>query len=213
MHKRIIMNIYSNIKKACDKFRIRLGLYENEYLLTMNQLITDGLKIGKNVTIETAVYIDNVYPYLISIGDNCSIASGVRLLAHDDTPCKFTGGYARLGRIDIKDNCFIGENCIILPGVSIGPNVLIAAGSVVNKDILPNSCVAGVPARFYAKFDEYIENQKKLIQGAYIFDYYDLHEGINEDIKNKVTTEIQRGRCYVRGKRGQKYSFINWNTP
>lgn len=213
MNKAVIMNIFSDIKKACNKFRILLGLYDNPYLLTMNQLIAQGLKIGKNVTIETTVYIDNVYPYLISIGDNCSIASGVRLLAHDDTPYKFTGGYARLGRIDIKDNCLIGENCIILPGASIGPNVLIAAGSVVNKDIPPNSCVAGVPARFYAKFDEYIENQKKQIQEAYIFDYYDLHRGINEQIKNKVVTEIQKGKCYVKGKRGQKYFFVNWNTP
>ena len=197
--------------KVLSSFLIKCGLKHNNYLVSIQNLINNGLKLGKNVTIETTVYIDNVYPFLISIGDNCSIANGTRVLAHDDTPYKFIGGYARLGKVNIKDNCFIGENCIILPGVTIGPNVLVAAGSVVNKDIPENSCVAGVPARFYCKFSDFIDHQRNELKNATVFDYYDLHAGISDNIKSTVSNALEKGSCYVRGKRGRKINYIDWN--
>lgn len=45
------------------------------------------------------------------------------------------------------ENCFIGSNTVILYGVKIGPNVIVASGSLINKDCEPNSVYAGVPAR------------------------------------------------------------------
>jgi carbonic anhydrase/acetyltransferase-like protein (isoleucine patch superfamily) len=52
-----------------------------------------------------------------------------------------------VGKIDIRDNVFIGYQAIILPGVTIGPDAIVAAGSVVTKDVAPGDIVAGVPAR------------------------------------------------------------------
>ena len=59
------------------------------------------------------------------------------------------------------DNVFIGCNSTILNNVRIGPNAIIAAGSVVTKDVPPNSVVAGVPARVIATFDDYINKRKE----------------------------------------------------
>lgn len=177
-----------------------------KYRIRMRELIARGLVLGKNVTIAPSAYIDSGYPYLISIGDNCSIASEVRLLAHDATTFKFTGGYTRLGRIEIRDNCFIGERAIILPGVTIGPNVLVAAGSLVNRDIPPNSCVAGVPARVYAKFDAFIKWHKKQLGERDIFEYSDLHLKMDEQLRKKVWESLQDGDSYVRGYVG-KYPY------
>ena len=56
---------------------------------------------------------------------------------------------------------FIGSNTTILNNVRIGPNAIIAAGSIVNKDVPPNSVVAGVPARVIGSFDEYVQKRKK----------------------------------------------------
>jgi acetyltransferase-like isoleucine patch superfamily enzyme len=50
------------------------------------------------------------------------------------------------GKIDIKDNVFIGHGAIVLGNVTIGPNAVIAAGSVLNKDVFPDEIVGGVPA-------------------------------------------------------------------
>jgi maltose O-acetyltransferase len=162
------------------------------------------------VTIDDTAYVDSGYPYLIRIGDNSSIAGKVRLLAHDATPFKFTGGHARLGKIVIKENCFISERTIVLPGVTIGPNVLVAAGSVVNRDIPPNSCVAGVPARVYAKFDAFVERQKEQIAEREVFAYADLNPLVDESLRNKVWESVQDGDAYVKGFTG-KYPHT-WNN-
>lgn len=164
------------------KLRNKFILYR--YRRHIRALIGRGLFLGMNVTIMPEVWIDTDYPYLISIGDNCSLSKGVRVLAHDATPYKFIGA-TRVGKVEIRENTFIGENVIILPGVTIGPNVLVAAGSIVNKDIGPNSCVAGNPARFYAKFDEYLATIKKQRDERPVFKYAELRTKDAEGDKNR----------------------------
>ena len=184
------------------------------YRTRVRTLIARGLIIGKNVTLARSAFIDPAYPYLIRIGDNCSIAGNVLLIAHDAATFKFTGGHTRLGKIEIRDNCFIGDRSIILPGVTIGPNVLVAAGSVVNRDIPPNSCVAGVPARFYARFDEYIERNERRIEDGSVFEFSDLIDNLDtldEQTKAKVWESVQDGRhAYVKGYSGEDPD--TWNV-
>jgi maltose O-acetyltransferase len=189
--------IVSVLFKLGSQLLRKIQLYR--YRIRMEDLVARGLTLGKNVTIEYAASIDDEYPYLIRIGDNCSISNHARLLAHDATAFKFTGGHTRLGKVDIKDNCFIGERAIILPGVTIGPNVLVAAGSFVNRDIPPNSCVAGVPARVYAKFDDFVERHKRQIEERDVFEYSDLGLNSDEQLKERVGQAVQDGDAYVRG--------------
>lgn len=178
----------------------------------IKELIAKGMKIGRNVTIEEQVIFDSGYPYLISIGDNCSIASRVKIIAHDDNIFKFTGGYARIGKVEIRDNCFIGQDSTILPGVTIGPNVMVAAGSLINKDIQSNSCVAGVPARFYGKLDEMVAKHKDAILRRKVFQYVDLRmSDIDDRMKAEVIKAVEDGICYVQGKAGENFKKITWN--
>ena len=184
------------IFKILSQFIARLRRIN--YNRKIKQLINNGLKVGKNVTIMPGVTIDSGYPYLISIGDNCSLSNGVLILAHDATTYKFTNGYARIGKVEIKDNCFIGSNVVILPGVTIGPNVLIAAGSVVNKDIPPNSCIAGIPARVYQKFDEFINNHNESIKIRPSFEFKEFISP-NKEFKEKIKRLVNNGNVYVKG--------------
>ena len=184
------------------------------YLKRIKSLIKNGLIIGKNVTIEPTVMIDNNYPYLIKIGDNCSLAQGVKLLPHDATTFKFLDSHTRLGKINIEDNVFIGTNTIILPGVTIGPNVLIAAGSLVNKDIPPNSCVAGIPARFYKKFDEFLKEMQTQIKERPIFDWHEVHtnsknEKLIKERNKKILNAVKDGVAFNKGRRGSYPYTLN----
>ena len=63
----------------------------------------------------------------------------------------------RVGKIDIRDNVFVGHGAILLPGVTIGPNAIVAAGSVVNRDVPPGTIVAGAPARVVGNIDRLVE--------------------------------------------------------
>jgi maltose O-acetyltransferase len=103
----------------------------------INRLIANGLTLGKNVDIIDTFFFDPSHCFLISIADNCTICPNVRLIAHDASTKKILG-YTKIGKIDIKENCFIGDSALILPNVTIGPNTIIGAGAIVTKDIPPN---------------------------------------------------------------------------
>lgn len=70
------------------------------------------------------------------------------------------------GKVTIGDYVYIGSGALIMPGVTIGNNVLVAAGSVVSKSIPDNSVVAGNPARIICSVEDYYERNKKYDLGS-----------------------------------------------
>jgi len=105
------------------------------------------LIIGENSYINREVLINNdVY---VKIGDKCAIGYRVSFYT---TNHLIESKYKRAGKcinkeIVIGNGCWIGANSILLPGVNIGNGVVIASGSVVNKDCESNYLYAGVPAK------------------------------------------------------------------
>ena len=103
------------------------------------------LRIGKNVFINfncTFLALGG-----IDIGNNVLIGPGVKLLS-EGHPLSPAERHALVpGKIQIKENAWIGAGACILPGVSIGENAVVAAGAVVTKDVPANAVVAGIPAR------------------------------------------------------------------
>jgi acetyltransferase-like isoleucine patch superfamily enzyme len=114
-----------------------------------------GVQIGERCRIYTTHFGGE--PYLIRIGDHVCVSNDVTFVNHD-LNWPFQDKYESLtgfGPIEIKDNCQIGVGATILPHVTIGPNSIVGACSVVTKDVPPNSVVAGVPAKFICTLAEY----------------------------------------------------------
>ena len=81
----------------------------------------------------------------MKIGDNTLIAPGVKIIsANHDFENKLD--YVRKLPVVIGKNCWIGANAVILPGVELGDNVIVGAGSVVTKSFGNNLIIAGNPA-------------------------------------------------------------------
>lgn len=165
----------------------------------IGRLVERGLRLGKNVKILPGAEIESHYSYLLSIGDNTVISAGVRILCHDATTYHYLG-FSRIGRINIGRNCLIGEKVIILPGVTIGDNSLISIGSVVNKDIPPNSRVAGNPARVYGKFDELLEEHSQEFAKRPQFEHALLLKArFNRGEQDKIREALNDGLGYSVG--------------
>ena len=96
----------------------------------------------------------------LKIHDNVAIAANVEFTLHDIIHWVFDGMAGKrenteyIGCIEVHENVFIGAGSRILPNVSIGPNAIVAAGSMVNKDVPAGTIVGGVPARVIGSFDE-----------------------------------------------------------
>lgn len=126
---------------------------------TMEYCYRHGFKSGKNFHYYSGYPIDANWPWLISVGDDVTLASNVRILAHDASTAKVGGGvHTKVGIVEIGNNVFIGADSIVLCNTRIGDNVIIGAGSVVTKDVPSNSVYAGNPAELVCTFEEY---QKK----------------------------------------------------
>lgn len=92
------------------------------------------------------------------------ITDGVKFITHDGGTLIYRQYIPDLEitkPIKIGDNVYIGNNVIILPGVTIGNNVVIGAGAVVSKSIPDNSVAVGVPARVIKTADEYFEKLQR----------------------------------------------------
>ena len=110
--------------------------------------------------------IDETRPWMIEIGNDVQITSGVTLLTHGYDWSVLKGVYGEVlgssGVLKIGNNVFIGMHSTILKGVTIGNNVIIGANSLVNKDIPDNCVAAGNPCRVIMSLEEYYKKRKNV---------------------------------------------------
>jgi|TARA_B100001971_G_scaffold98920_1_gene91341 acetyltransferase-like isoleucine patch superfamily enzyme len=107
-----------------------------------------GVKIGKDVWIDKTVIIDEAYPENIIIEDDVRIAAGSVIVSHSRAGHYLRQHYVktRISKVKICRYSFIGINCVIMPGVTIGEGCVVVSGSVVLMNTKPYSIVSGVPA-------------------------------------------------------------------
>lgn len=107
-----------------------------------------GMKIDRGCFIGSNVYFDEMRPDLIELGYQVTITSGTRIITHffNPTPQRYM-----YGKVTIGERVFIGMNTLIVNAVEIGDRAVIAAGSVVNKDIPGGEIWGGNPAKFIKK--------------------------------------------------------------
>lgn len=141
--KKIKIWIYKWIIKK-DTMELRLDLYRRK-----------GVKIGEGVRAFSPLI--SAEPYLLEIGNNVTISTGVNFTTHDNSVIKVLENKTDVfGKIIIKDDCFIGQNSLILPGVTLGNRTIVGAGSIVTKSFKDgNVIIAGNPAKIICTVDEY----------------------------------------------------------
>lgn len=144
---------------------IKEFLYRLRGEYTTEKLISMGMTVGRNFGRLNGVILDPSHCWLITIGDNVTMAPRVHILCHDASTKSFLG-YTKIGRVNIGDNVFIGAESVVLPGVNIGSNVIIGANSTVTHDVPDNTVVAGSPARVICSLEEYLAKERSRMATA-----------------------------------------------
>lgn len=176
--------------------------------VSTQKLIKRGLTVGNNFFRQGGCRIDTSYCHLITIGNNVGLAPNVIILAHDNSPARFCG-IARLGRVNIGNNVFIGAGSIILPNVTIGDNVIIGAGSVITKDIPSNSVVAGNPAKMIKSIDNFIERTLESAKSSPVFENKLYTEfNLTEQRKQEMKEKLSKGNGYFKTVNYNKFKSL-----
>lgn len=120
-----------------------------------------GVFVGENSFIATRKWSSE--PYLITIGNNVQITSGVAIHTHGggNSVRSRIPDFDVFGKVQIEDWAYIGAYSQIMPGVTIGEGAIVAAGSVVTKSVPPRTVVGGNPARYICTVDEYIQKNQE----------------------------------------------------
>lgn len=124
-----------------------------------------GVNMGKNIHIYgDPIDMFGSEPWCITLGNNVHITREVLFVTHDGGTLLYRNLHPDLeitARIVIGNNVYIGVRTIILPGVTIGDNCIVAAGSIVTKDVPSNTVVGGIPAKFIKTSDDYLKGALK----------------------------------------------------
>ena len=117
----------------------------NKLRITLNRW--KGVNIAKGAYIGMCVFIDNAHPEYVFIEEDASINAGCMLVAHFNPMIHFRRTViAKVDPIVVKKGAMLGLRAIINPGVTIGEYSMVAAGSVVYKNVEPKTIVRGNPA-------------------------------------------------------------------
>lgn len=117
-------------------------------IVMMGAVINIGAEVGE----KTMVDMNAVIGARAMIGKNCHIGAGAVVAGVLEPPSKKP--------VIIENNVFIGANAVVLEGVKVGKESVVAAGAVVLEDVLPGVVVAGVPARVKGRVEDISQKEK-----------------------------------------------------
>ena len=110
--------------RGCIPAALRLRLYR-----------AMGVAIGRNVFVGLDTWLDDQFPELIRIEDDVTVSFRVTVVVHDDARrmdgTRPGAGDGTVAPVTLRRGCYLGACCVILPGVSVGEESIVAAGAVV----------------------------------------------------------------------------------
>lgn len=144
----------------CDgSWALRLGSYAKALILLavlrspfnrpkLACLRSLGARVGRQVYIAPEVWIDPLFPQLLTIEDQVMIGYNVKIALHEFGRDRF-----RAGRVILRRGAVIGGFALIGHGVEIGEGAVVAGGAVVGRDVPPGMMAVGNPVRFFSMDD------------------------------------------------------------
>ncbi|MBS1500548.1 MAG: sugar O-acetyltransferase [Bacteroidetes bacterium] len=165
VHRTIKLSAALNTSTDADQIRARLSEITGTSIDKSTTVFAPfHTNFGRHIKLGKNVFINHACSFLdlggITIEDDVQIAPRVNITSENHPLDPSNRRSLDLKAVVIKRNAWIGTGAIILPGVTVGENAVVAAGAVVNKDVPANTVVAGVPAKVIKTIDLTAENGK-----------------------------------------------------
>jgi acetyltransferase-like isoleucine patch superfamily enzyme len=148
------IEIAENVTLNSDPLRYHLHM--NSPVKLLADRADSRISIGANTRLNGAC----IHAWQrVQVGEGCLIAAGVQICDANGHQLSFPDVEQRISTRDdpqavvIEDHVWIGYNALILPGVRVGRGSVVAAGSIVTRDVPPNCLVGGIPAKVLRRFD------------------------------------------------------------
>lgn len=139
------------------------GLYKF-FLSPENYAKKIGVEVGKGCSLDSSITY-GAEPYLIKIGDFVRVANDTSFYTHGGViPMRFYYNDPTLdhfGKVSIGNYTSIGAHCMIMPGVAIGDRCIVGGGSVVTKSVPDGCMVAGNPAKYIGRTEDFYKRLKE----------------------------------------------------
>ena len=162
-------------------------------------LVRHGLSLGNDVYLNDGFFLDPSHCHLITIEDRVVFGPGVKLFAHDASTQKVIGK-TRIGLVHLKKNCFLGAGTTVLPGVTVGENSIVGAGSVVTDQVPDNELWAGVPAKKLMSVSDFKERLLALPQVDFSLQQYGM-DVLSEAQKEEMRETLRKhGSAFMIGR-------------
>lgn len=172
------------------KYLLKRLLYRLRGEHTTEQLIKMGMTVGKNFGRLHGCILDPSHCWLITIGDDVTLAPRVHILSHDASTKRLIG-YTKIGKVDIGNRVFIGAGTVVLPNVKIGDDCIVGANSVVTKNLSPNGVYAGNPVSFLCSTSDYKSKYEELMKNGLIYGVdYTLRGRLTKGKKEQMKKEL-----------------------
>ncbi|WP_053062535.1 acyltransferase [Photobacterium aquae] len=145
------------IKKIYDKI-YKVISHPNQYAKKV------GVKLGNNIQLNTKSFGSE--PYLITLGDDLYTSANVTFITHDGSVNVLRNLYEECDDVDlikpikVGNNVFLGFGVVILPGATIGDNVIVGANSLVKGTLKENCVYAGNPIREICSIKDFYNKRK-----------------------------------------------------
>ena len=150
-----------------------------------------GVKMGKGCLLNTKHFPSEAY--LIELGNHVRVAKNTHFFTHGGLwSQRFNHPdliLEQFGKIKVGDYSYIGDSCLIMPGVEIGKNCIVGAGSVVTKSVTDGMMVAGNPAKIIGKTEDMVQRvaAKCPIKSK---DFYKLGGGARREFISSIPDEL-----------------------